>query len=518
MKALEKYLDNKRNLIVALTLPVILVYAKSLYYGFTTLDEQWLVIRSTSFNSDWRNLFTVFQMPVSFVYYRPFFMCSIIIDHQIAGISPFVYHATNLLWHLLATLLLYRFLSLTGARKVNAYVAALLFALHPIAVHAVAWVPGRNDLMMACFVLLSFNSLLTYLQKNKKFFLVLHVFTLVCAFFTKETAIVIPVISLAILYIYSKKKPLFYLYYFGSVMILTAMYLFLRSNITEALPDTERTLWLNSKDIFLVTFMQLGKAYYPLFQSVSPVLQNSLALFGMAVFVISILFWKTYGKDKRKAVLSGLIFVGFMILPAWFGVTKGSGEHYEHRIYCSMIGLALFFTCFEMRASSKVVQFALFSVPLLYGITTFTRMKVYANEEVFVDAGIKERPDYYWFYLQKGDQLLNKNNIGAIEYYNKAIELRPSYGISYANRGSAFMKAEMFPEALEDYNKAIALTGYNEKMYNSRCYCNSRMGNGVEAKQDLDSLRKYSPHVVEPRMEQIVNEVYQASISKDSLR
>lgn len=515
IKALDKFLEKPQNVFFALVLPVIALYFKSLYYGFTTLDEQWLVVRSSSFNSDWKNLLTVFHTPVSYVYYRPLFMVSIIIDHQIGQVSPFVYHVTNLLWHLLAVVLLYRFLTLSGSQKVKAYVITLLFALHPIAVHAVAWVPGRNDVMMACFALLSFNSLLRYLQEDKKWLLMFQVIFLILAFLTKETAVVIPFICLGIVFVYSEKKLRFYVLYSGLAVILTIVYFVLRSSVTETLQSSDRSLWLNLKEMFLAFFMQMGKAYYPLSQSVSPVLNTALSLFGILVFILSLIVWKRSKLNFRKATLAWFIFVGFMVLPVWFGVAKGSGEHYEHRIYCSLIGLALFFSGFDLRSSSNGVRWGLISLLVLFALTTSVRMKVYANEEVFVDAGMKERPDYYLFYLQKGDQLNNRNNLKAIEYYNKAIELRPDYGTSYANRGSAFLNEKMFAEALEDYNQATMLNGFHERTYFNRCYCHVRLGNAQQAKNDLDTLRKYSPDIIEPQMEQIVNEMYK--MRKDSL-
>ncbi|MDD9797976.1 MAG: tetratricopeptide repeat protein, partial [Alphaproteobacteria bacterium] len=46
---------------------------------------------------------------------------------------------------------------------------------------------------------------------------------------------------------------------------------------------------------------------------------------------------------------------------------------------------------------------------------------------------------------------------GAIEDFNKAIELKPDYTIAYDNRGYANSRLENYLQALADYDKAIKL-------------------------------------------------------------
>ncbi|HSD72541.1 MAG TPA: hypothetical protein VLE54_07110, partial [Thermoanaerobaculia bacterium] len=61
------------------------------------------------------------------------------------------HHATSLLLHALATLLLYRLLrGMTGKTGESAFVAAL-FAVHPAHVESVAWVAERKDVLSAVF-------------------------------------------------------------------------------------------------------------------------------------------------------------------------------------------------------------------------------------------------------------------------------------------------------------------------------------------------------------------------------
>jgi hypothetical protein len=84
-------------------------------------------------------------------YFRPLVTLSFLFDHSLWDMRPFGYHLTNLLLHLLTTLL-----SLGIARRVlttpfAAWAAAALFALHPCHTEAVSWISGRTDLLAGIF-------------------------------------------------------------------------------------------------------------------------------------------------------------------------------------------------------------------------------------------------------------------------------------------------------------------------------------------------------------------------------
>jgi len=89
-------------------------------------------------------------------YYRPLYVLVRTIDYRLYGTSPTGYHATSLLFYFIAVgaayWILLRLLPSTRA----AFVGALLFALHPIHVEAVAWVMAGGYAIAGAFALLSF--------------------------------------------------------------------------------------------------------------------------------------------------------------------------------------------------------------------------------------------------------------------------------------------------------------------------------------------------------------------------
>lgn len=84
--------------------------------------------------------------------FRPLAVASFALDWQTGSAAWF--HAVNLLWHVMATLLL-TVLARRWAGDVAALATGLLFAVHPVHVEVVAYIVGRSDLMAACFTLLA---------------------------------------------------------------------------------------------------------------------------------------------------------------------------------------------------------------------------------------------------------------------------------------------------------------------------------------------------------------------------
>ena len=95
--------------------------------------------------------------------YRPLTSMSFAINWQIGGGSPRVFHATNVLLHALATVLVLAVLLRFGFERTAAALGAGLFAAHPVHTEAVANIVGRADVLMTIFVLVG---VLAYLNRT----------------------------------------------------------------------------------------------------------------------------------------------------------------------------------------------------------------------------------------------------------------------------------------------------------------------------------------------------------------
>jgi hypothetical protein len=70
-------------------------------------------------------------------------------EYQLWGLAPFHFHFFNLLLHALAAVLLWR--CLLRLELPGAFVAACVFALHPVQVESVAWVTERKNVLCGAF-------------------------------------------------------------------------------------------------------------------------------------------------------------------------------------------------------------------------------------------------------------------------------------------------------------------------------------------------------------------------------
>src|SRR3989339_2193475 len=150
----------------------LIVYAQTLSFGFSGLDDKRLILHNFEVIKSLSNLPRVFQQspyldssPVD--QYRPIHVLSFMLEAQLGGKEPLVYHFSNLLTHLLGDCLVFILLLRLGYKRQLSFIFAALFTAHPALSQAVAWIPGRNDSQLAIFVLLSFLCFAEFLEKRR---------------------------------------------------------------------------------------------------------------------------------------------------------------------------------------------------------------------------------------------------------------------------------------------------------------------------------------------------------------
>lgn len=87
--------------------------------------------------------------------WHPFTWLSHLLDVQLFGLNPAGHHLTSILIHAASALLLFQLLrTLTGTLG-RSFIAAALFALHPLRVESVAWIAERKDVLSVLFGLMT---------------------------------------------------------------------------------------------------------------------------------------------------------------------------------------------------------------------------------------------------------------------------------------------------------------------------------------------------------------------------
>jgi len=179
-----------------LLLAVGAVYSNALQNGFV-FDDHNLVLLDARFRSP--DTFT--QLFIGKVRgglaYRPIRSLSYALDYALFGLRPAGWHAFNIFYHLLNSLLAFLVaIRLLGHLK-GALFVALLFALHPVQADAVTYISGRRDLLSGLFFFIGFLAFLQYREREGKKWFALAGAAYLLALLSKEMSVTLPLVFLA---------------------------------------------------------------------------------------------------------------------------------------------------------------------------------------------------------------------------------------------------------------------------------------------------------------------------------
>jgi hypothetical protein len=127
-------------------------------------------------------------------YYRPLSNLTNMVDFSLWGWNPFGFHLTNLVLHVLNAALVYCLARLLTDGHYAAFVAALLFTVHPIHELSVLWIPGRGDLLCGLFYVLSVILWIRWRSHPRPAFVFSSLLAFLIALFSKEMAVSLPVL------------------------------------------------------------------------------------------------------------------------------------------------------------------------------------------------------------------------------------------------------------------------------------------------------------------------------------
>ena len=178
----------------------LLVYLPSLAGGFLYDDHE--VVVTNPFIRDLGALRTVLLYEPS----RPLLNLTWAANYALAGLTPWPYHAVNVLIHaagaaLVASLLQWMWLSARGARDEGAaLLGALIFAVTPMGAETVAYVASRSTALAALFGFACLRLAAPALRDRAWKHLLAALACLVLALATKEEAAAVPILLLLLDY------------------------------------------------------------------------------------------------------------------------------------------------------------------------------------------------------------------------------------------------------------------------------------------------------------------------------
>jgi tetratricopeptide (TPR) repeat protein len=181
--------SQQGSVLVAATLVAVVFacYANSIGNGFV-FDDEFLV---PAYSRAWSLSHLVQTLLDS---YRPVRNASYAIDFLVWGSRPFGFHLTNVLIHAANSVLVFFLIRRFTVKQGIAFLAALIFAVHPIQTDSVSYVSGRRDVLFALFYLAAFHAYLGYRASRSRKFFALFLGFWALSLMSKEMAVSLPLV------------------------------------------------------------------------------------------------------------------------------------------------------------------------------------------------------------------------------------------------------------------------------------------------------------------------------------
>lgn len=404
--------------------------------------------------------------------YQPLVLLSLASDYAINGLDPFVFHLTNLILHLLNTLLVYFFIRKLTGNRFMAVVVMLLFGLHPLHVESVAWVTERKDMLYAFFFLISLNFYLGYSKNRKPGQYIFTVLFFILSLLSKASAVTLPFVLILIDYyqqrkltdrkVILEKLPFLVLAAGFGVANLIFHYQFgsLANYSNLSLPAR---FFLASKGLMYF----LSKTVWPSDLSVYnslPVAMNSELILECIFYILLLLIstFVLYKMNKRILIFGALFFIlaiGLFLVPP--GEPVIASERYS---YIASIGLfiiiAHIFRELKDKKSGNLV--GVLSVLAIYlgflGARTLQQTQIWENSYTLWNHVINVRGETFLALLERGNLERQQGDYqAALKDYSRAIDLNPHYYKTYDRRGNLFLLLENYPAAITDFTKSLKM-------------------------------------------------------------
>lgn len=407
------------------------------------------------------------QMNFQYLMGRPFSLLRNVVyfaEYKVFGLTPWALRLSNILFHVVNTFLAFLIVKKTANQTV-AFLAAAVFAVHPLTVESVAWIAGGVYPQYAFFFLLSL-----YLYMMRVWY-VGSILSFLFALFSSDKAL--PLFFIFPLYEWTYgsitrhwKRIVPY-----AIILLVVGVGFLFTN-----PFASRTSELirdyyqpGGYDNPLHQIPSAFSSYFELFfwpqkltlyhtELVFPAWEFAVRLIVTILFLIGVGLALLF----RKKLAFWMVFFVIPLIPSLTPL-RISWIVAERYAYLSTLAMAVMMSWIVFSLlKQKRVQAILFALYTIWIGLLITRTIFYTTAW--------KSDDTLWLAIDKysPNSAQNHNNLGdlygrrkdyrrSIEEYEKALKLNPYYGDVYNNLANTYAQMGQTEKAIETYEKALAL-------------------------------------------------------------
>ncbi|MGZ4962976.1 MAG: tetratricopeptide repeat protein [Limisphaerales bacterium] len=497
---------------ILLAVVTFAVYSPALHGGFI-LDDEDLLQRCGQ--ATWQQIWFSTTLPD----YWPLTESMLRVEWGMWGYQTLGYHIVNVLLHLGATVMVWRILKLLLVP--GAFVAALLFAIHPVNVESVAWIVQRKNTLSMFWFLASAYFYVRMEQgsdsrRQTGRFYWLSLTSFVLALLSKIAVVVLP--PLLLLIIWWKRPvtrrdvlrliPFFALAAFFSIVNMWFMAHANAEGIRSA-SLLQRILGAGA-----VTWFYLSKAILPTdlaFIYPKWEINSSQWLWFVPVFatvVTTAVLWLVRKSAVGRALFVGWLFFCIALLPVMglsdTGFMKFSlvADHYQHIAIIGVMALA-------GAALSHITKYKL-QVGIIALIVAALSLKAAQQATIYRDAitlyraAVDKNPTSWILHGNLADELLTAGQIEpAIIEFRETLRLNPQSDDAHYFFGEALLRAGAVDDAVVQFNETIKLPveRYHFKAYHGLAEIYLSRGDNPQA---LAMERKAQDIAREHGLDQIV--------------
>jgi protein O-mannosyl-transferase len=421
-------------------------------------------------------LASIWTQPGATQQYYPVAFTAFWLEHKLWGDATLGYHFVNIFLHALCALLFGRML--WKLEVPGAWLAAAIFALHPVHVESVAWITELKNTLSGALYLGAALAYLRFDQTRRGGFYGLALGLFVLGLLTKTAIAPWPAGMLVVLWwkrgrLFWKQDVLPLLPFFvaglgaGLATAWMERKLFgaeggeFRFSLLERCLIAGRSLWFH-----------LGKLFWPAGLSFMYERWNiSLRVWWQYLYPAAALLllaglcaWRRRSRGPLAAVLlfAGTLFPALGFFNAYSFRYSFVNDHHQYLASLGVIALASAGAAMwssrwalRQRALRRLV-----CVVLLVTLASLTWRQAghYADLETLYRATIASRPDCFMAHNNLGIALSEKGEVDeAITQYQEALRLKPDYAEAHYGLGNAWQEKGQMDEAISQYREALRL-------------------------------------------------------------
>jgi tetratricopeptide (TPR) repeat protein len=470
-----------------LILSILLIYWQVFDFEFVNYDDDRYVTRNPMVQEG----LTLKSVQWAFgsthaEFWHPLTWLSHMLDCQIFGLNPAGHHFSNLLLHIINTLLLFWILRYATRHLWRSFIVAALFALHPLHVESVAWVAERKDLLSTFFWMMTTLLYVWYAKDpgvNRK---LLVIFFYILGLMAKPMLVTLPFVFLLLDFwplerlksgshgkaeksppwqqsraLILEKIPLFI------ITIVFSIVTFIIQNV-----DRHPGSFGHSLDERLATSLisyihYLIKTLWPFNLSVFYPYPDSYGIWqaaGAVIFLAGTSFWTLKAAQRYPFLPVGWFWYIGTFLPVIGIVQVGAHAMADRYTYVPLIGIFIVFVwgineLLSNRRHQKTVAIALTSVFIVFFMTaSFIQIRYWQNSTLLFENALRSTKNNYLAHNNLGNIYFRNGLIDeALNCYVNAIQIKPGYAVAHGNLGAVLVRKGKIQQAINQFNLALAI-------------------------------------------------------------